>query len=299
LKTLFFLRKEIKLIQPYSILSLGEYFNSFVLLALYGLKYTVFVSDRCQPNKSLGKFHDFLRLILYPKAKGVIVQTRTAKEIYQKIIPHAKLTVIGNPICTISPQNEPIRENIILTVGRLIKSKHHDELIRLFAQINIPSWKLIIIGDDALKQQNIMRLRYLVKELKSEDRIFLIGSRNDVDAFYLKSKIFVFTSSSEGFPNVIGEAMSAGLPVVAFNCVAGPSEMIQDGENGFLVPLYKFEKIKERLMLLMQDEKLRNKLGENAKKTIQSYSSEIIGEEFYSLLINRHIGKESKTNINL
>ena len=67
-----------------AVLSFGEYWNSFVLIALFGLKYPVFVSDRCQPDKSLGKFHDLLRKNLYPKAAGIIAQTEKAEEIYSR-----------------------------------------------------------------------------------------------------------------------------------------------------------------------------------------------------------------------
>jgi GalNAc-alpha-(1->4)-GalNAc-alpha-(1->3)-diNAcBac-PP-undecaprenol alpha-1,4-N-acetyl-D-galactosaminyltransferase len=81
-KTLFFLRKTIKRINPKSILSFGEYWNNFLLLSIIGLKYPAFVSDRSQPDKSLGWFHDKFRHWLYPNACGLIFQTEKAKEIF-------------------------------------------------------------------------------------------------------------------------------------------------------------------------------------------------------------------------
>lgn len=286
IKTLFFLRSKIKQINPSSILSFGEYWNSFVMLALLGLKFPVFVSDRCQPNKSLGNFHDILRKLLYPNAAGVIVQTEKALEIYKKLIPNARLSVIGNPIRIINTGEEADKENIVLSVGRLIKSKHHDELIRLFVQIDEPGWKLIIIGDDAIKQKNKVILQSLIQELKAEDKVILTGSINDIDSFYIKSKIFAFTSSSEGFPNVIGEAMSAGLPVIAFDCIAGPSEMIEDGVDGFLVPTLNYQIFEEKLKALMKDEELRLRTGIEAKKNINRFDVDKIGEKYYHY-INR------------
>ena len=85
LRTAYFLRKKINQIQPYTILNFGEYFNSFIILSLIGIKIPIYVSDRCQPNKSLGVIHDTLRKILYPHTSGVIVQTNVAREIYQRI----------------------------------------------------------------------------------------------------------------------------------------------------------------------------------------------------------------------
>jgi GalNAc-alpha-(1->4)-GalNAc-alpha-(1->3)-diNAcBac-PP-undecaprenol alpha-1,4-N-acetyl-D-galactosaminyltransferase len=285
IKTLFFFRKKIITIDPSSILSFGEYWNNFVLIALFGLKYNIYVSDRCQPDKSLGKIHNALRRFLYPRAKGVIVQTELAKEIYQKIVPDAKLHVIGNPIRQIISGEKVMKENIILSVGRIIKTKHHDELIKLFVKINAPGWKLVIVGGDALKQKNLAKLQELVRELNAEDKVILAGSREDVDDFYIKSKIFAFTSSSEGFPNVIGEALSAGLPVVAFDCIAGPSEMIEDGVNGFLTPVFDLSQFGNILRLLMENEETRTMLGKNAELSIKPFSSSTICEIFYQTIL--------------
>ncbi|MHB2153609.1 glycosyltransferase [Calditrichota bacterium GD2] len=285
IKTMLYLRKQVKLIQPDAIISFGEYWNNFVLLSLYGLTYPVFVSDRCQPDKSLGKLHDFLRKILYPKAKGVIAQTDRAKQIFQNLYHHKNIEVIGNPIRSIIPKPGIKKENIVLTVGRLIKTKHHDELIKLFVQINKPGWKLVIVGDDALKQKNKVKLEQLIKELKAEDKVILAGKRRDVDDFYRKSKIFAFTSSSEGFPNVIGEAMSAGLPVVAFDCVAGPSELIKNGENGFLVDLFDYDTFKKKLEFLMNEESIREKMSSKARLSIQKFSPEVISMKLKEFIL--------------
>ena len=286
IKTLFYIRKEIKYLSPDSILSFGEYWNNFVLIALFGLKFSICVSDRCQPDKSLGKFHNTLRKFLYSRTKGVIIQTKIAKEIYQKILPDFKLHVIGNPIRKIIGSELKNKENIVLSVGRLIQSKHHSELIKLFISINEPGWTLVIVGGDALKQKNFKQLQALISELNAEDKVILTGSREDVDDFYNKSKIFAFTSSSEGFPNVIGEAMSAGLPVVAFDCIAGPSEMIENGINGYLVPLFDYETFKNKLTMLMQDEILRIKMSNAAVDIQNNFSKELIAESFLKTLLN-------------
>ncbi len=286
LRTFLFLRMEIKKINPYSILSFGEYWNSLVLIALWSLKYPIYVSDRCQPDKSLGKLHDFLRRKLYLKAKGVIVQTEKAKDIYQQIMPKARLYVIGNPIREINSKNTINKENIVLSVGRLIKSKHHDNLIRIFSKTNLPGWKLIIVGGNALKQDNLERLKNLTRELGIENEVELTGTRNDIDQFYLKSKIFAFTSSSEGFPNVIGEALTCGLPVVSYDCIAGPSEMITDGENGFLIPVFNDELFRHKLQSLVDNEELRDKMGKNAMESMKKFSVEGIGKEYLNLILS-------------
>ena len=288
LRTLYYLRKQIKKIDPDSILSFGELWNSFVLLSLYGLRYPVYVSDRCSPKKRLSRKHEYLRNWLYPKARGIIAQTEKAKQLYLEKFYHPDIRVIGNPIRPVdssSSNNE--KENIVLSVGRLIKTKHHDELIKLFLKIARPDWKLVIVGGDAQKQDGMERLKKLVSMKNAEDRVLLEGYQDDVDSYYNKSKIFAFTSSSEGFPNVIGEAMSAGLPVVAFDCVAGPSEMINDGEDGFLVPVFDYNTFEEKLNLLMENDQIRLNMSANAKQSIKEFSVERIGDKYFNFIIDK------------
>ena len=285
LKTLLFLRKQLQKINPDTVLSFGEIWNNFVLIACLGLQLPVFVSDRCQPNKSLGKMHNWLRNKLYPTAKGVIAQTEKGKAIFEKMYKHSNIQVIGNPIRQITSEKKIEKENIVLTVGRLIDTKHHDELIRLFVEINDPNWKLIIVGDDAIKQKNRIKLELLIKELKVEDKVVLAGSQKEVEPYYLKSKIFAFTSSSEGFPNVIGEAMSAGLPVVAFDCMSGPSDMIANEKNGYLIELFNYESFKKHLQILMSDESLRLKLGLNAAESIQEFKIDEISKKYKKMIL--------------
>jgi glycosyltransferase involved in cell wall biosynthesis len=284
-RTILFLRKIVTEINPSAILSFGERWNSFVLIALKGKSYPIFVSDRCQPNKSLGKLHDFLRIKLYQNVKGIIAQTEIAKSIYLKQFNHQNIKVIGNPIRQISNPQNIQKENIVLTVGRLINSKHHDDLIRIFVKLNMPNWKLIIVGDNALKQNNKERLKNLVENLKAEHQVILAGNQIDVDSYYLKSKIFAFTSSSEGFPNVIGEAQSAGLPVVAFDCIAGPSDLIENEKNGFLIPLFDYPLFEEKLRLLMENASLIDSMGIEAKKSVKKYEAQLISEKFYQFIL--------------
>lgn len=286
LKTILFLRRIISRIHPCVIMSFGEYWNSFVLLSLVGFKCSIHVSDRCQPDKSLGWLHDILRRLLYRRAHGVIVQTETAREIYSAFLRPQQLTVIGNPIRSIDVSAVAQKENIVLSVGRLIQSKHHDELIRLFVAIGKPDWKLVIVGGDALKQQNMARLQCLIDELGAGSIVELAGNRADVDHYYYKSRVFAFTSSSEGFPNVIGEAMAAGLPVVSLDCVAGPSDMLTDGVDGFLIPLFDYALFQRKLELLMDNKELREQMGEKARENIGKYSLSGIGQEYIRVLLS-------------
>ena len=286
LRTLFYLRRTIKHIRPLSVLSFGEYWNNFVLLSLLGLKYPVFVSDRSQPDKSLGRFQDILRRILYPSARGIILQTGKAKEIYLQKHRHKNIAVIGNPIRHIKANGHELQqEQRVLMVGRLIKTKHQDLLIKMFARICPPDWTLMIVGYDHLKQQHMERLKELAGDLGVEKQVIFTGKSDHIEELYLTSSIFAFTSSSEGFPNVIGEAMSAGLPVVAFDCIAGPSALIEDGVTGFLAPLFDESVFEAKLDRLIHDEALRKEMGARARESIKSFSKDKIADEFFQFLL--------------
>lgn len=284
LKTVRFLRNTIKEIDPISVLSFGERWNNLVLLSLLGTPIPIYVSDRAQPDKPLGFKDDFLRRKLYPRAKGIIAQTSQAKSFYESFLAnHPKIRVIGNPINQQAIVNTP-REKIVLTVGRLIETKHHDELIKLFVKINKLDWKLIIVGGDALNQDNKQKLEELVKSLNAQDRIILTGSQQDVASYYKRSAVFAFTSSSEGFPNVVGEALSFGLPVVSFDCIAGPSDMIQEGENGYLIELFDYKEFTSKLSLLMEDAVLREKMSSFAPTSILKFDKNQIGQEYFEFI---------------
>ena len=285
-RTVFFIRKLVKAIQPYSILSFGELWNNLVLISLIGLKYPVYISDRCKPDKSFGLFQNLLRKWLYPLASGMIAQTEKAKEIYQKANLNRNIVVIGNPIRDIKQRINIEKEHIILSVGRLINTKHFDRLIDVFARINKPDWRLIIVGGDAIKQKNSIALQQKIDDLGIAKNIILAGNQKDVEEYLLRAEIFAFTSSSEGFPNVIGEAMSAGLPVVAYDCVAGPSDMIADGQNGYLIPLFDDKMFEDRLRYLMENEAERQRMGVYARERILRFSVESIGEQYYKIFKN-------------
>jgi glycosyltransferase involved in cell wall biosynthesis len=285
IRTLIFLRKTIGDIAPDRLLSFGEYWNNFVLISLLGMKTPVYVSDRSQPDKSLGKFHDKLRQILYPRARGLIMQTEKAREIYLRDKSHPNIKVIGNPIKSFRrPVHTHQREKSILMVGRLIPSKHQDILIKMFAKVAPADWILRIVGYAPVDEQLMESLKDLSLELNVADRVVFMGKQDKMEKIYQNSSIFAFTSSSEGFPNVIGEAMSSGLPVVAFDCIAGPSDMIEDAYNGFLVPLFDTNTFETRLDMLIQDENLREQLGSNAQESISKFSCAKINEDYYRFI---------------
>ena len=97
------------------------------------------------------------------------------------------------------------------------------------------------------------------------------------------ASIYLMTSMMEGFPLAIVEAMTCGLPIVAFNCNYGPSEVIVNGKTGFLVPYDDDSAFVESLQTLMNDEQLRKDMGEAAQKEVDRFSRETIMHKWLTL----------------
>ncbi len=280
IKTLFFLRKEIKKIKPDAVLSFGETYNSFVLLALMFLKTKVFVSDRSKPDKPWGIFHENLRRVLYKRAEGIVSQTTYSREFLQKETGHKNIAVIPNPVKSFTKPS-PLKNNVILTVGRLIATKRFDLLLQVFSQISEKDWSLWIVGDGPERKN----LEGLALELGLSEKVKFWGFQKDIETFYRRSGVFAFTSVSEGFPNALLEAFAAGLPCISFDCVAGPSDLIKNGENGFLIPLLDVSAFESHLKILLNDENLRISMGQKAFATSKEYDLEKIGDAYLNFLL--------------
>ncbi|MDD3771857.1 MAG: glycosyltransferase family 4 protein [Weeksellaceae bacterium] len=275
------LRKKVKVIKPDVLLSFEEMYSSFVLMATLFLGYNVFVSDRSKPDKNWGFFFNKLRKILYPFAKGIISQTTYSKKFLSKEIGHKNIAIIPNPVKPF-PANHTSKQNVILSVGRLITTKKIDLLLKIFSNINNSNWQLWIVGDGPQKEN----LETLTKELGIFQKVVFWGNQKDVNQFYSKAKIFAFTSISEGFPNAILEAMAAGLPTISFDCIAGPSDLIIDNINGFLIPELDLSAYQEKLELLINNKEVRSIFSENALTESKKYFIDKIGDAYLKFLFN-------------
>jgi GalNAc-alpha-(1->4)-GalNAc-alpha-(1->3)-diNAcBac-PP-undecaprenol alpha-1,4-N-acetyl-D-galactosaminyltransferase len=287
-----YLRSTLKEIKPNSILSFGSMYNSFVMLANIGLRNRIFLSDRSNPYRNSfksffnrreyindGLMHYLLKMILYRYATGIIVQTEFAKKVEEEQLSHNNIIVIPNPI-RLKVNKNIQKERIILNVGRFIKSKHQQELIKIFTKVRIEGWKLIFLGEGP----EIENSKNLVSELKMSDFIKFKGNVNNIEDYYYKSEIFAFMSTSEGFPNALAEALMTPLASIAFDCVAGPSDLIENGHTGVLIPLNDFELYSKELKELMMNEQIREDYRNNSKEFMKKYNYAITMEKFYKVL---------------
>ena len=212
------------------------------------------------------------------KLDRLVVLTEKSKTSWPEL---SNVVVIPDPLPFHVEIKSNLRSKRVITIGRYAYQKGYDILLRAWAEIEkkYPDWQLAIYG---MGNQN--PLRNQMKDLGIDaDRCLLNGPVNDVSKEYLNSSLFVLPSRFEGFGLVIIEAMSCGVPVVAFNCPMGPDEIITDGEDGFLVPVGDVCTLVDKLQMLMQDHELRMKFSEKAYRNSDRYRIDKISNQWIQL----------------
>ncbi len=194
-----------------------------------------------------------------------------------------RLSVHRSPIAANASQPEPgVREDfrreldlaadarLVLSVGRLSSEKGHADLIRAMPEIRkaCGSQTTLILVGDGPEEAN---LATLCNNLGLEGAVRMLGYRRDVGRCYAAADVFVLPSYTEGSPNVLLEAMDAGLPIVA-TAVGGVGEMIHDGENGLLVPARDVPAIARAVAALLGNAELRSALTAAARESLIAYS---------------------------
>ena len=275
------LRMLLKEHKPDAVLSFMDKYNVFTILASRFLNQRIFVSDRSNPKLNLPPFLYVLKKITYRYATGIISQTSLSKEIIRNFTGNKNVHVIPNPVKEVQLFSEDEREKTIINVGRFVPEKGQKYLIQAFSQLNANDWKLVILGDGPLRES----LEKQVIDLGLADHVLMPGAVNDVDRWLAEASVFAFSSVSEGFPNALVEAMAAGLACVSFDCQAGPRDIIEHGVNGFLVEEGNVGELVDKLVMLINNIKLADMLGSNAKIVRDKYNIDSIGSDYLDFLL--------------
>ncbi|MGG1687209.1 glycosyltransferase family 4 protein [Pseudalkalibacillus sp. NRS-1564] len=250
------------------------------------IKVPVIVSERCDPQARYesSKLRKWLMKKLYPKAEGFVFQTKDAMSYYSEIIRNRGI-VIPNAI-----NHEFVRESFkgkrkkrIVSVGRFTDQKNFKLLIKAFSRITdkYPDYDLIIYGNGPQKNQLVS----LVKELKLENKVMFPGYVEKIGDHIIDASLFVLPSNYEGMPNALMEAMALGLPSISTDCpVGGPNFLINDKENGLLVPVNEVEKLSNAMEKILSNEAFAFRIGENARNISETLNSDIIYGQWESYI---------------
>lgn len=235
------------------------------------------------------------RLLLkycFKKAKGTIVPSEGVREdIISKYGANREKTfTIYNGI-----DIEKIKENAkaeiphnkdcpwIVTACRLNSQKDFSTLLNAFSIIRKTLHaKLFIVGEGELRN-DIIRL---ASELKINNDVILTGFLKNPFPYIAKADVFVLSSFFEGFGNVLVEAMALGIPVVSSDCPSGPSEIIENGVNGFLVPVEGVKEMACKCMEILNNFEIKRRFSDNGITRAEDFSIYTMGKKFGAFFIN-------------
>ncbi len=194
-----------------------------------------------------------------------------------------RIEVIANAIpFDIAASVPPLSNPVVLAAGRLTPAKGFERLIAAFADATQEDadWQLHIAGIGPSRDD----LRLLGDQRGLGDRLQLLGHVDDLDTRMRSSAFFAMTSRHEGHSMVLIEAMSQGLPTLAYDCPRGPREIIRDGVTGFLVPDGDHDAYVAALLRLFRGHDLRRRLGAASLEHAQIYRMERIGRQWDELI---------------
>lgn len=265
--------------QPDIIISFLTEMNIICTISALLAKKNIVVSEHTNYNVKAKGILGFLRRIVYPKADAVIVLTNYDKKKYSFL---NNVHVIHNPLILSNQFVDIKRKKVILGVGRLVELKGFDRLIEAFSRLSAINWDLTILGEGPKRKE----LEDLVEKLNIKNRVSLPGASKEIEKYYKLASIFVLSSKIEGFPNVLCEAMGYGCPSIAFNCLTGPSDIIENNVTGILVEADNIGKLTHELQSLIDNVDKRLLLGENSQKITEWLDIKIIAEQWSDVFKN-------------
>ncbi len=268
------LRKIIKTESPDLVISFLNFTNVLTLMACGGLNIPVVVSERLDPRvHRLSKSWNTLRRLLYPKAVVLVNQTEAAASWFRSWMG-SKISIVPNPVMEPMFQEGPaeleLLPHALVAMGRLHPQKGFDTLLQAMAIVHAaaPELRLTVLGEGPLRSD----LESLRNDLGLMDVVTFPGRVKRPHDVLKQAELFILSSVTEGFPNVLCEAMAVGLPVVSTNCPSGPNEIIESGQNGQLVPVGDAQAMAAAVLSLMDDDVARKEMGNSARHVVQRFS---------------------------
>lgn len=236
---------------------------------LFGIK--IVVSEHNNHKANASRKSKWVRKILYPLVNAVTILTSYDLNFFKKM--NKKVIIMPNPILVPAEISEfQNRKKNILAAGSLkrYQVKGFDILLKIAAPLlqTHKDWTLTIAGsgEDGMKVlQNISR------ELKIEEQVLFPGFCNNIQELMQNSQIFALPSKYEGLPMVLMEALSNGMSCIAYDCVSGPGDLIENQINGLLIDNQNSNAFRQELNDLLKNENLRNSLASKAPKSMLPY----------------------------
>lgn len=256
----------------------------FTLPAVVGLSIKHICWEHFNFNSDLGKKgRKIARQLAARYCDNIVTLTDRDKKYWLEGTRHKnQITAIPNPSpFPVQGNTYNVYSKIVLAVGRLAKQKGFDYLLQAWLQVtqSAPDWQLIIVGEGEERES----LSQFVADNNLADTVELVGNTDNVQKYYEQAAIFCLSSRFEGFPMVLLETLSFGLPVVSFDCDTGPAEVL-DGTDSILVSVNDTTQLASSLVALMNDDDKRKEISRKSKDKAKLYQlASIINQWFYLL----------------
>ena len=186
--------------------------------------------------------------------------------------------VIPNAAPPLPQSVSTLRQKRAIIAARYNDAKGYDYLIEAWSMVHRqhPDWTLDVYGSGELHDEVVR----LIEQHKLTESIILHEPVDNIMEKYLESSIYVMSSRFEAFSLVLLESMACGVPCVAFDCPNGPRNIIRNGEDGLLVDYLNPKALADGICRLIDDEPLRHRLGEHARRNVQRFSREAIMQQW-------------------
>lgn len=219
-------------------------------------------------------------------ADFIVTLTKHDEKMYKKRFKTVNIKQIYNPIDEniFNYQKEyDVNSRKIVSVGRLSYQKNFELLVDVANKVlkENSNWSWDIYGDGELKKT----IQDKINEYNIEDRIKLKGSVDNLYELYPNYAFLVMTSRYEGFPMTLLEGMANGLPLVSFDVLTGPKEIISDDVNGYLIEPFNFELIVNRIETLINDKNNRISMSVQSKQLSENFRINTIVQQWTALFI--------------
>ncbi|WP_158222786.1 glycosyltransferase family 4 protein [Rhodopirellula sp. MGV] len=270
-------------IKPDVVISFCDRTNIDVLLASHPDGPPVIACERSDPSaQSLGRFWERMRRKSYAKARCVVALTEASAGYLEAFAP--RVVVIPSAVRApdlVSDRKTAQANRCIVGAGRLENEKGFDRLIRAFAVATKthPDWTLKIYGDGRLRDE----LREFAATLGIIDRVEMPGWVQPLTPELAQASIFCLSSRYEGFPSVLLEAMSVGVPSISVDCESGPRAIINHEQNGLLVP-DQSEALAAGLQRMIADDETRERFGHEGRNVTQRYGWDAMIDSYENLV---------------
>lgn len=287
------LREVLKKEKPDLVIAFGKSANYRAVPAAKGIC-PVLVSVRNDPKVDYaGRVNALFCRRYLDRADGCVFQTKEAQQFFSHKL-QKKSKIIFNPIHEkyLHVDAPAARRKVIVSVGRIAAQKNQALLLHAFAGAaeEFPEYTLRLYGSDS-GDGTKEALDRIIREEHLEEKVLFCGNSDSLEKEIADCALFVLSSDYEGLPNALMEAMAMRMPVIATDCPCGGAAMlIQDGENGMLVPVGDCASMTKAIKKILREPKYAERLGTEAGKIKEAangdriygqwkdYVRELIGE---------------------